>query len=320
MPLINIVVVGAINWDTTLFVKRFPRAGEESVVHHVIQSAGGKGGNTATAAARLLGRDRVAIFGGLGNDSIATEQLRIFDEEGVNVDGLKRAEQRSGQAFIAVDETGENLVYTHLGANAALTPDELDDHYRRDLISRASIITIMNAPLETAVKLAQEAKRLDKRVTYDPGVKSEWGLDRIQPILRNTDYIIANESEIRNLTGTDDSVRAAEKLRKGNPQLKVVTKLGGRGSVMFDTEGENHCGALDLQALGMRTINTVGCGDAFLGAFAAALSEDLSDLKALQWGSCAAGLKATKPETRGSPNRETLLKHVSQVKIRKQSS
>jgi ribokinase len=66
----------------------------------------------------------------------------------------------------------------------------------------------------------------------------------------------------------------------------------------------------------MKVTNTVGCGDAYLGAFSAALSENLSDLEALKWGTCAAGLKATKPETRGSPNRETLSRYVDRVKIR----
>jgi sugar/nucleoside kinase (ribokinase family) len=87
---------------------------------------------------------------------------------------------------------------------------------------------------------------------------------------------------------------------------------------MFSAEGRTRCDALDLQANGMRVVSTVGCGDAFLGAFSAALSEDLSDLEALRWGSCAAGLKATRMETRGSPDREELRKHVGHVNIRRQ--
>jgi len=55
----------------------------------------------------------------------------------------------------------------------------------------------------------------------------------------------------------------------------------------------------------------VGCGDAFLGAFVASLSEGRSDEEALEWANCAAGLKATRPETRGSPDRMTLLKYLS---------
>jgi len=315
------IVIGAINWDIILFVKRFPDAGEEAVVQQIAEVPGGKGGNTAVAAARLLGQNRAVIFGALGNDSIAKEQVRIFEQEGVVVTGLKNTkDRRSGQAFIAVDQSGENKIYTHFGANATVTPDDLDDPTRKELISQAAVITIMDPPLETAIKLAEMAKRLNKLVAFDPGVKSELGLAALQPVLKNTDFMISNESEIRNLTGTEDPANAAEKLRKDNPMLKVVSKLGARGSIQFTPEGQVYCEALDLQALGMKVTNTVGCGDAFLGAFSAALSEDLSALEALKWGSCAAGLKATKPETRGSPNRETLLKYLEQVKIRELSS
>ena len=269
----------------------------------------------------MLGSGKVAIFGAIGNDSIAAEQLRIFGEEGVNVACLKRTlEQRSGQAFVVVDETGENLIYTHLGANACLSPDDLNEPTRKDQISRASIIAIINPPLETAIKLAQEAKVLGKRITYDPGANSEKGLDRLQSIIKCTDYIVANESEIKNLTGTEDSQKASEILRRCNSQLKVITKLAAQGSMIFGIDGIIQCEAFDLQAIGMRVTNTVGCGDAFLGAFTAALSENLSDLEALRWGSCCAGLKAAKPETRGSPNRETLLRHLGQVKVTKRSS
>ena len=314
------IVIGAINWDSILFVKKFPGAGEEAVVQHIAEVPGGKGGNTAVAAARLLGPDRAVIFGALGNDSIAAEQIRIFKQEGVVVTGLKHTQdRRSGQAFIAVDQAGENKIYTHFGANATITPADLDDPVRRELISKSAVITIMDPPLETAIKLAEMAKRSRIRVTFDPGVKSEMGLAALQPVLKYTEFIISNESEVRHLTGTEDSATAAGTLRKDNPMLKVVTKLGARGSKVFGPEGEVYCEALDLQALGMKVTNTVGCGDAFLGAFSAALSEDLSDLEALKWGSCAAGLKATRPETRGSPNRETLARYLDHVKIRKSS-
>ena len=315
------IVIGAINWDVILFVQRFPGAGEEAVVQQITEVPGGKGGNTAVAAARLLGTNRAVIFGALGNDSIASEQIRIFEQEGVVITGLKRTrDRRSGHAFIAVDQSGENKIYTHFGANATVTPDDLDDPTRRELISQAAIVTIMDPPLETAIKLAEIAKQFEKRVAFDPGVKSEMGSTSLQPVLKNTDFLISNESEIRHLTGTDDPVKAAEVLREDNPRLKVVAKLGAHGSIEFSSEGQVNCEPLDLHGLGMKVTNTVGCGDAFLGAFSAALSEDLSDIEALKWGSCAAGLKATKPETRGSPDREALVKYLNQVKIKEHSS
>ncbi len=273
---------------------------------------GGKAGNVAVAAARLLGPSQVAILGSLGSDSVASEQVRKFEEEGVMTSGLKFNQgMESGQAYTVIDELGENIIHSFRGANSAITPEDLDDSTRRELISTASVVTIMDPPLETSLKLAKEAKRLGKIVAWDPGAKSELGITRVKGLLENVDYVAANESEIANLTGTKIFRDAARKLIKFNPNLKAITKMGAKGCILHHGMERIVCNGLDLKSRGLKAVNTVGCGDAFLGAFVAALSEGRSDREALEWGNCAAGLKATRQETRGSPDRETLLKFLS---------
>lgn len=169
----------------------------------------------------------------------------------------------------------------------------------------------MDPPFETSVKLARQAKRLGKTVAWDPGVKSELGIKKLGDLLENVDYVAANETEIANLTGTKVPSEAARRLIEVNPKLKAVTKLGAKGCMLYHGREKIVCKGLDLKSRGLKVISTVGCGDAFLGAFVAALSEGRSDREALEWGNCAAGLKATRPETRGSPDRETLMKHLS---------
>jgi len=269
------------------------------------------------AAARLLGKGRVAVFGALGSDKIAEEHLKAFKEEGVVSSCLKFcSEHNSGQAFIAVDESGENLIYTYPGANASLTSEDLDNPDRRKLLSQASVVAIMNPPFEAAVKVADTSRRLGKKVTFDPGVRSQMGLDALQPLLDNVDYLIANESEIRNITGSANPLDSAKHLMEEHPHLRVVQKLGGRGSIMFHDSSHISVDALDLRLIGLRVVNTVGCGDSFLGAFVAALVEGLSDLEALRWGTCAAGVKAARRETRGSPDREMMVKYLGYVNVR----
>jgi len=312
ISLTRTVVIGAINWDINLFIKKFPREGEEVVVKHILRVPGGKAGNVAVAAARLLGSNQSAIFGGLGKDSVATDQVKIFEKEGVIVSGLKFTDQtESGQAYIIVDELGENIIHTHQGANMAFTPDDLDDPTRKQLVSDSSVVTIMDPPFDTAIKLAIQSKRLSKTVVWDPGVKSELGLEKVSEILENVDYVMANESEILNLTGTQTYEKAANLMRKANGRLKLVAKLGADGCILFGPDKFVTCNALNIEALGMKVVNTVGCGDAFLGAFVAALSEGQSDYEALKWGNCAGGLKATRSETRGSPDRATLMRHLA---------
>jgi ribokinase len=309
--LVRTVVVGAINWDTNLFIKGFPHKGEEVVVNRITRVPGGKAGNTSVAAARILGRSEAAIVGGLGKDSVGSQQTEIFEHEGVITSGLKYCEDvESGQAYIAIDDEGANIIHTYSGANAMITPQDLDDPVRRELISEATVITIMDPPFETAVKLAQIAKRSAKVVAWDPGVKSELGVEKVRAVLENVDYVVANEHEIVNLTGSTNSDLAAKRLAAANKQTKVVVKLGNKGCVMYYDEKRNVLPNFDLSPTGLKVVNTVGCGDAFLGAFVAALSEGRSDVEALKWGNCAGALKATRFETRGSPTREVLLRYV----------
>jgi sugar/nucleoside kinase (ribokinase family) len=57
-----------INWDKTIFVKRFPKEGEEVKVERIIDIPGGKGANVGVASSRILGRDKGALFGAIGLD------------------------------------------------------------------------------------------------------------------------------------------------------------------------------------------------------------------------------------------------------------
>jgi len=311
--LLKTIVIGAINWDINLFIRKFPRKGEEVVVNRITRVPGGKAGNVAVAAARLLGPNQVAILGGLGKDAIAPEQVRILQEEGVVTSGLKfTPETESGQAYIVIDERGNNIIHTHFGANATITPEDLDDPTRQQLISETAVVTIMDPPFETALKLARKAKLFNKTVAWDPGVKSELGVEGVRELLQSVDYVIANESECKNLTGVRNPAEAAKKLISTNEELKVITKLGSEGAVLYYDQKRILAHCLDLRSHRLQVVNTVGCGDAFLGAFVVALSEGRSDEEALRWGNCAGGLKATRPETRGSPNREILLKYLEQ--------
>jgi ribokinase len=161
--LVRAVVIGTVNWDVTLFVRKLPNAGEETAVERLTRVPGGKAGNVAVATARLLGPNQVAILSGLGKDTFASDQVRMFREEGVITTGLKITDDyESGQAYIVVDNKGENIIHTYVGANASMAPDDLDHPWRSKLISAASIIAITDPPFETALKLATESKRLGK--------------------------------------------------------------------------------------------------------------------------------------------------------------
>ena len=88
----------------------------------VASEPGGKGANTAVAAAKILGNNSVATIGMLGVDDIADRQLRILQDQGVDTTLILESDKLlSGQAYVIVDKNGENMILTYQAANLAFT-------------------------------------------------------------------------------------------------------------------------------------------------------------------------------------------------------
>ncbi len=310
--MVKIVVAGAINWDINLFVKRFPEVGEEVAVERITRVPGGKAANVAVAAARILGSGGVALIGCLGRDSLAENQIVILKGEGVDVSGIRFVEEaESGQAYIIIDERGRNVINTLFGANLRLLPEDLLEPERARLIQESTIVTIIDPPLKTIGSMASTAKKYGKTVVWDPGVRSTTGLSRLKDVLRNVDYLVINRVEIKNLTGEGDPFEARKHLAKVNPKIRLIAKLGEDGCSIMGPQGAMEVPGINLEGFGMHVVNTVGCGDAFLGVFVASKAEGLNDEEALERANLAGALKATRPETRGSPTRRELEKHLN---------
>src|SRR5438093_2374606 len=124
---ISHIVGGVINWDKTIFVKKFPKEGDEVKVERIVDVPGGKGANVAVASSRILGKDKVALFGALGSDFIADKQLEILRNEGILTNLIQfTKEVLSGQAFIIVDSDGRNAIMTFRQANDSLSHKMLE--------------------------------------------------------------------------------------------------------------------------------------------------------------------------------------------------
>ncbi|MCB2172484.1 carbohydrate kinase family protein [archaeon] len=312
--MVDLICCGAINWDINLFMERLPRTGEEVPVHEIQRVSGGTAANVSVAAARILGKNRVAFIGALGEDAIAEAQIKILKEEGVDPSGiLLIPEEESGQAYISISSDGANEIHTYFGANLRITGKHMQDKERLDLIKQAKVCVIMDPPIETAEKLAELCKRHGVKVIWDPGVYAEDGIDALLPTLRNVDYFILNHIEYENLLGTSEPKMVAEALTDRVHDIKAIIKHGAEGCIMCEDEGGTiiQMEAVPLPELGMKVINTVGCGDAFIGGFASALVEGKPHIEALRQASATGSFKATRIETRGGPTREELEKLIA---------
>ena len=313
--MIKICVIGAINWDINLFVERFPEIGEEVPVEGITRVPGGKAANVAVACARILGSEKVALIGCLGRDAVADQQIKILKDEGVVISGIKTVEDaESGQAYILIDKKGRNIINTLFGANLKLTPRDLQGKTISSLLTKSSIITLIDPPFETIKAASTQAKKNRKITLWDAGVRSVLGIQKLEKVLENLDYLVVNQVEVKNLTGEQEPIKAWKKLSMINEQLKLVVKLGEKGCSLINSEKIVTVPRVNLEKLSLRVLNTVGCGDAFLGVFLASKSQGLSDKECLERANLAGALKATKPETRGSPTKQEFKKYLKYKK------
>jgi ribokinase len=119
---VELTVVGSINLDLVARVERLPRAGETVGGAELRRLPGGKGANQAVAAARLGAR--VRMVGAVGDDDFAVEALAGLDAADVRLEVERRG--TTGIALIAVDAQGETTIVVAPGANARVTPREVE--------------------------------------------------------------------------------------------------------------------------------------------------------------------------------------------------
>jgi sugar/nucleoside kinase (ribokinase family) len=278
---------------------------------------GGTGANVAVAAARILGPGEVALFGALGRDEIADRQLGILDAEGVVHEPVVRiGGQSSGHAYIFVDHSGQNVIASHLGANAVLDTRHARQGKVSTTLQDCRCIVLTDPPLPVASYLLQAASSLDVPALWDPGVLVQHGWNALAPLTGKADTLILNEAEARRLFGASESRDIVGSLDQRGAPSYLVLKQGERGSLLVNctTGAITPIPPLPIEALGLSVVSTVGCGDVFLGAYAAYLSLGQGRSAALIMASAAAGMNAARPETRGGPTHALLEETMQKAK------
>lgn len=312
-------VMGAINWDISIFEERFARQGEEVPVLRVEEYSGGKGANVAVAAARILGRSRVALVGALGRDELYYRQVKELRSEGVIVDGILRPRgSKSGTAYILIDGVGKKTIHTHFGANDLVRPEHLRQWKVARILGQSRILIVMDPLTDVAESAAKIAKTRGADVIYSPGVRSQEGLKTLEGVLEEADYLVLDKVELKNLAHSADVPAMSRDFLSAYPRLKLVVTLGDGGCMLATDSGVKRMEGVDLALLGRKPVNTTGCGDAFLGVLSGYMMLGMPMAEAIAWANLAGALKATRYETRGSPIREELEKSMARLqKIRR---
>jgi ribokinase len=267
-PRHGVTILGSANLDVVFTVRRIPRPGETLLAESVGRYPGGKGLNQAVAAARS----------GAETAFIGDELARTMTHAGIESGMVRREDAPTGQAFIVVDDSGENTIIVASGANATVTTLRADEE--RGLAGSAVLLMQLELPVEAVVRAAECAHAGGAIVMLNaaPARPLPEGL------LASVDCLIVNEHEACISGGSDELATASTMLAGLVPRL-IVT-LGAAGSVLYEAGSE-----VDrIAAPRVSAVDSTGAGDTFCGAFATAIAEGMPFVEAARFATAAATL------------------------------
>lgn len=280
----RVLVIGSSNVDFTIYCERLPGAGETVLGGTFSSAIGGKGANQATAARRLGAR--TAFLSAVGPDDPGKNIRAHFVHEDVEThwaavpDGIS-----TGVAVILVDQRGQNSIAVAPGANHAMT---LQDVEAVPFGPFSHVLISLEIPLAVAVAAAVRAKSAGCCVLLNPAPAA------LLPdeLLGNCDILLPNEHEVQVLLPSGGAPAAHEEVAdrffaKGGSAL-IVT-LGSEGAKIVQPDG-----AAVIPGFPAKVLDTVGAGDCFCGALAAALASGAELAGAVRFANRAASLSVQK--------------------------
>lgn len=290
----KILVIGSLNMDFSIRTERMPKPGETIIGKEFLTSPGGKGANQAYAIGKLGGN--VAMIGAVGNDEQGNklkENLKSVEVDVTPIETINN--QKTGCAFVTVDENGENSIVVIPGTNNLVTKKIIDKNI--DLIKESDIIVMqLEIPIEVVKYAINIAKENGKIVILDPAPAVSGVLD---DVFDKIDFAKPNETELSILTGMptnnmEEIILAARKLNK-NGLKNVIVTLGSKGALLVNKEE-----ATLFEVPQVKIVDTTAAGDSFLATFAISILEGNSIHESIKMANKVANIVVTRKGAQSS--------------------
>ena len=316
----GITVVGSLNADLVVAVRRLPAPGETVTGNDFRVFPGGKGANQAFAAARLAaGAFPVRMVGRVGSDAYGGWLRQNLASAGVDVTHVGTIDgQPTGLGLITVDAAGQNQIVVVPGANGAFVPAALSDAHHA--VHGAAIVLLqLEVPLPTVQTAARVAKEGGAQVILDPAPARAVA----DMLLRSVDYVTPNESELAVLTGggAQATLRRSEAVTRARQLIargarKVLVKMGRQGALLVTESNEQLFPAFAVDA-----VDTTAAGDAFNAGLAFGLAQGLTESEVVRFASATAALSVTRAGAQPSmPTRAAVEELIARSPLHERSS
>jgi ribokinase len=282
-PLVQVVCVASWNTDLVSHIARPLQRGETVLAHRFETLPGGKGSNAAIACARQGAR--TAVISRIGDDGFGAMATGLWRSEGIDMAHVVVGQgERSGVAQILVYDDGDNSIAVSPGAGLGLNASHVGAA-ASTIRSARVVMASCEVPLEATLAAFQIARAAGVFTLLNPAP----AMPLPDALLALSDLVNPNETEARTLAGLPADAPL------GDAAKNLLQR--GAGAVVI-TQGRAGCtlwrpGVAPLQMAGWDVTDvadTVGAGDTFTGALAAALSREEPLEQAMRRANASAAL------------------------------
>ena len=296
----KILNFGSCNIDYVYSLQHIVKIGETETTHTLDTFPGGKGLNQSIAVSRAGAK--IYHAGCVGKDSKMLTD--ILQKNGVDISYLKTVDTKNGHAVIQVSSKGENSIFLYPGSNEMITKEYVDTVL--DKFDTGDIILLQNE-INNVDYIVEKAYQKGMCIVLNPSPFNE----KIHAINFNMlSYIVINEVELSEISGSADPEEGLVYLKNKYPELKIVLTLGKNGSVFVNANQELRQAAFNVDA-----VDTTAAGDTFLGYFVAELSKGTDYSQILKIASVASAITVSRKGAAPSiPNKSEVLSLLDKLR------
>ena len=271
---VDVLCVGHACYDLVFSVEKHPDSDEKVFANNLIGSGGGPAANAAITVSKL--EFKSAFAGYLGQDIYGNLHHQELTDHNVNTHFVIRDSAPTPLSTILVKPDGKRALINYKGSTQPLPANAIDFSELK-----AKAILFDGHEPHLSLELVELAKKLGIPTVLDAGSMHEGTSE----LWDKVDYLVASEKFA--LQFADDVNTALSQLAETSPA--VVITLGEKGLIWQRGKQTGSLAALPIKA-----IDTTGAGDAFHGAFAAAVAAKMDWFDILPYSSAAGAFCCTK--------------------------
>jgi sulfofructose kinase len=292
-----ILCVGACAWTTIFRVAHLPQGSAKIIPHDAIQMGDGMSASAGCAIVKLGGR--AEFWARVGDDANGRAATTSLTEAGLNCSNVGYVAGVKGSfCSVVIDAAGERIVIPRhdpaLPGDASWLP--IERIIRGDF---SAVLTEVRWPEGAAAALdAARAAGIPAILDAEVGAPGV-----LEDLAQRASHVLYSETGLAAHVGEADVRVQLERSHAALPDAFVGVTRGAEGFFWIENSLVQRAAGVPVKA-----VDTLGAGDVFHGAYALALTENMSAQQAARFACVAASLKCEVFGGRiGAPERRVVI-------------